>query len=68
MFYVMGFEVLSNHFISVQPPRRKSRLASTQKMVLNTVNFQGSQESKWSGQIRHGLNSTGQVSKISSNF
>ncbi|XP_021919608.1 KAT8 regulatory NSL complex subunit 3 isoform X3 [Zootermopsis nevadensis] len=46
----------------MQVPRRKSRMTSAQKMLLNPVNLSGSQESKWAGQIRHGLNSSSPVS------
>lgn len=41
-----------------QVPRRKARMSSAQKMLLNAVNFTGSSDSKWTSQVRHGMNSS----------
>jgi hypothetical protein len=38
-------------------------MSSAQKMLLNAVNFTGSSDSKWTGQVRHGMNSS-QVSGL----
>jgi hypothetical protein len=48
---------------SAQVPRRKARMSSAQKMLLNAVNFTGSSDSKWTGQVRHGISSS-QVSRL----
>ncbi|PNF31475.1 hypothetical protein B7P43_G00759 [Cryptotermes secundus] len=45
----------------VQVPRRKSRMTSAQKMLLNSVKLPGSQDSKWVGQVRQGVHSPSQV-------
>jgi hypothetical protein len=46
-----------------QVPRRKARMSHAQKMLLNAVNFAGSSDSKWTGQVRHGMNPS-QVSRL----
>ncbi|XP_069702733.1 KAT8 regulatory NSL complex subunit 3 isoform X2 [Periplaneta americana] len=49
----------------MQASRRKSRMTSAQKMLLNSVNFPASQDSKWSGQVRHAGNSSAHVNSAS---